>query len=135
MKNFLQKYYNYLIQPLIIDRFRIEPPKKQTLKDKVTNNIDSIFNKINKKFRTKNSIFLFFIDNLERLGKDSWKVLKSIIKLSQLKNIIFIFPMHIEKMHNNKRVAESEFPIEKYVDLNVFNFDQNLKRSIYKSRF
>ena len=80
-------------------------------------------------------ITIIFIDNLERLGKDSWEILKAIIKIFQLKNILFILPMHINKMHNNIPVDKSEFPIEKYLDIKMFNFNQDYRNLFCNMNF
>ncbi len=87
------------------------------------NSIETLIENFNSK---KNDVkTLIFIDNVERLGKSSWEVIKAIVKLAQLKNFIFILPMHVPKMHDNKPTDGSELPIEKYIDMPMFNFHQD----------
>ena len=73
----------------------------------------------------KEKKIIIFIDNIERLGKNSWEVLKALGKLSQLKNFLFILPMNADKMHKNQSINDGEFPIEKYTDLKIINFEQD----------
>lgn len=68
---------------------------------------------------------IIFIDNLERLGSYSWDLLKSIIKLQEFSNFLIILPLNINKLINNKEVDKSEYPIDKYIDFNSYNFKQD----------
>ncbi|ATZ18728.1 hypothetical protein ESOMN_v1c03460 [Williamsoniiplasma somnilux] len=85
---------------------------------------------INKEFKNfqKNAIkTIIFIDNLERLGSYSWDLLKSIIKLQEFPNFLILLPLNLEKMKNNIKDENknSEYPIQKYIDFNFYNFNQD----------
>jgi hypothetical protein len=69
---------------------------------------------------------IIFVDNIERLGSYTWDLLKSIIKLQEFSNYLIVLPLNIEKLANNSRTgANSEYPIEKYIDFNYYNFIQD----------
>jgi hypothetical protein len=68
---------------------------------------------------------IIFVDNIERLGSFTWDLLKSIIKLQEFDNYLIVLPMNISKLSNNeKNIKNSEYPIEKYIDFNYYNFIQ-----------
>jgi hypothetical protein len=68
---------------------------------------------------------IIFVDNIERLGSFTWDLLKSIIKLQEFDNYLIVLPMNINKLSNNeKNIKNSEYPIEKYIDFNYYNFIQ-----------
>ncbi|CRX37091.1 / / hypothetical protein / 586887:588569 Forward [Candidatus Hepatoplasma crinochetorum] len=68
---------------------------------------------------------LIIFDNIERIGKSSWEILKAIFKISQIDNFCFILPMNLNKLNDNKKEKNDEYPIEKYIDLPIFEFEQN----------
>jgi hypothetical protein len=69
---------------------------------------------------------IIFVDNIERLGSYTWDLLKSIIKLQEFSNYLIVLPLNIEKLANNSKAgANSEYPIEKYIDFNYYNFIQD----------
>ncbi len=71
---------------------------------------------------------IIFFDNLERVGKGSWDILKAIQKLSILNNFIFILPMNKKRMidpFQNNEIKFDEHTIEKYLTLPFFSFKQN----------
>lgn len=77
--------------------------------------------KINKKT-------LIFIDNLERIGKESKKILKAVYKLRMIDNLYFILISNIYKMQDFFTTGEDkgeEFPIYKFVNTSIFDFEQN----------
>ncbi|ATI73665.1 P-loop NTPase fold protein [Mesoplasma florum] len=70
---------------------------------------------------------IIFVDNLERLGSYSWDLLKCIIKLQEFPNFLIVLPLNLEKMKNNKKesIEQMEYPIQKYIDFNYYNFSQD----------
>ncbi|MGL4616652.1 MAG: hypothetical protein ACRCUM_00275, partial [Mycoplasmoidaceae bacterium] len=67
------------------------------------------------------SIIVF--DNLERMGKKSWEIIKLIQKLSRIKNFVFILTMDVDKINNNSNGFEKG--IEKFIDLPSYNLKQD----------
>ncbi|BDV03770.1 MAG: hypothetical protein HPPSJP_4910 [Candidatus Hepatoplasma scabrum] len=90
---------------------------------KEINEIDEIINNISKDIEPTLVIF----DNIERIGKYSWEILKAIFKISQIDNFCFILPMNLNKLNynQNENRRNDEYPIEKYIDLPIFEFEQN----------
>lgn len=68
---------------------------------------------------------IIFIDNLERLGSLSWDLLKTVIKFQEFKNFLIVLPLNINKIKNNDKIDISEYPIEKYIDIAMFNYKQD----------
>lgn len=71
---------------------------------------------------------LVFIDNLERIGKESKKILKIVYKLRVISNVYFILITNVSKMKNfigEKENDDQEFPIYKFVNTSVFDFHQD----------
>ncbi|BDV02542.1 MAG: hypothetical protein HPAVJP_4310 [Candidatus Hepatoplasma vulgare] len=67
---------------------------------------------------------IVFFDNIERIGKKSWEILKAIFKIQQFDNFVFVLPMNIKGFKNNEK-NNSEYPIEKFIDIKYFEFKQN----------
>lgn len=73
---------------------------------------------------------IVFIDNLERMGKDSSEIVKLIYKLRKIDNLFFVLITNIDKLKNviiNDFDSEidDEYPIYKFVNTKIFNFNQN----------
>jgi hypothetical protein len=69
---------------------------------------------------------IIFVDNIERLGSYTWDLLKSIIKLQEFNNYLIVLPLNIDKLSNHNIASNnSEYPIEKYIDFNYYNFIQD----------
>lgn len=73
---------------------------------------------------------LVFIDNLERIGKDSSEILKLVYKLRKMENLFFILISNVEKMSNFllnsfDSTTDKEYPIYKFVNTKIFDFSQN----------
>ncbi|CRX37085.1 / / hypothetical protein / 586887:588569 Forward [Candidatus Hepatoplasma crinochetorum] len=92
---------------------------KKNIKEKKKGDIENLFINISKEIKPTLVIF----DNIERIGKYSWEIMKAIFKISQIDNLCFILPMNINKLNDNKK--SNEYPIEKYVDLPIFEFKQD----------
>jgi hypothetical protein len=46
--------------------------------------------------------------------------------LQEFSNYLIVLPLNIEKLANNSKAgANSEYPIEKYIDFNYYNFIQD----------
>ncbi|WDA55026.1 MAG: hypothetical protein PPFGHCPK_01507 (plasmid) [Spiroplasma endosymbiont of Drosophila atripex] len=78
-----------------------------------------------KKIKENNEPTIIFIDNLERLGSSSWDLLKAILKIQEFDNYLITLPLNLNKFNNNKRIDNSEYPIEKYIDFNYYNLQQD----------
>lgn len=78
-----------------------------------------------KKIQENTEPTIIFIDNLERLGSSSWDLLKAILKIQEFDNYLIVLPLNLNKFNNNKRVDNSEYPIEKYIDFNYYNLQQD----------
>ncbi|MGL4343190.1 MAG: P-loop NTPase fold protein [Metamycoplasmataceae bacterium] len=78
---------------------------------------------------------IIFIENVERLGMESWEILKCIWRLSEAENLLFVLPMnqkHLErKMHD---LSKEDF-IEKYIDIKYIKFSQNYLGLLKKMGF
>lgn len=81
--------------------------------------------KVWKRIQENNEPTIIFIDNLERLGSSSWDLLKAILKIQEFDNYLIVLPLNLNKFSNNKRVDNSEYPIEKYIDFNYYNLKQD----------
>ncbi len=102
---------------------------------KVSEEIESEF--FDKNEKEEKIIFpskiLIFIDNLERIGRDSNKVIKIVNKLKKLDNLLFIFVTNIRQLqfgYNDQKInslSTSEYPIYKFIDLTPFNLKQDYK--------
>lgn len=77
-------------------------------------------NEISKKIKPT----IVFIDNIERVGPNSWEIMKALVKLSQIDNLILVLPMHIRMLDNNT-ISNNEYSIEKYIDITYFNLKQD----------
>ena len=67
---------------------------------------------------------IIFFDNIERLGSRSWDVIKAIHKLSEFSNFLFVLPMNLDDLLKNPDNLIGEYPIEKFIDIKIFNFQQ-----------
>jgi len=76
---------------------------------------------------------IIFIDNLERLGSASWDLLKAVLKLQEFKNYLIVLPLNLNKLSNKNRVDNSEYPIEKYIDFNYYDFEQDYSHFFSKT--
>lgn len=75
---------------------------------------------------------LIFIDNLERVGREAWDILKAISKFLIVRGFVFVLPINLDKMykvHEETRVSEleNESVIEKYIDIKYFKFKQEYR--------
>ncbi|BDV03225.1 P-loop NTPase fold protein [Candidatus Hepatoplasma crinochetorum] len=93
----------------------------EKFKIKDLNETEIIVNEISKSIEPTLIIF----DNIERIGKYSWEILKAIFKISQIDNFCFILPMNINRLNGNENKKNDEYPIEKYIDLPIFEFKQD----------
>lgn len=93
---------------------------------------DSAWNSI-----TQNNVpTIIFIDNIERLGSLSWDLLKAILKMQEFTNYLIVLTVNLNKLKNNQEMKNVEYPIEKYIDFNYFDFKQdysNFFRKYYTS--
>ncbi|AHK22643.1 KAP family P-loop domain containing protein [Candidatus Hepatoplasma crinochetorum Av] len=78
---------------------------------------------------------LIVFDNIERIGKYSWEILKAIFKISQIDNFCFILPMNTKKLKENEYDVDNEYPIEKYIDIPFFKFKQDYLSFLKKFGF
>ncbi len=108
------------------DRFKI----KQTELE----GIEKSYEKGIKKIIKNNGTTIIFIDNIERVGRDAWDILKGISKLLVLRGLVVILPLNLQKMHKayeedfkneDHRQSNVENPIEKYLDIKYFEFKQD----------
>ncbi|ALV23462.1 hypothetical protein ASO20_02270 [Mycoplasma sp. (ex Biomphalaria glabrata)] len=78
---------------------------------------------------------IIFIDNIERLGSLSWDLLKAVLKLQEFENYLIILTLNLKMLkHNNEKKDINEYPIEKYVDFNYYNFKQDYS-NFFKEHF
>lgn len=94
--------------------------------------------------KTSKSTTLIFIDNIERVGRDAWDILKGISKLLILKGFVIVLPINLEKMHKayeeepidqTQKNSSTENSIEKYLDMKFFQFKQDYKGLLLKQGF
>ena len=79
---------------------------------------------------------LIFLDNIERIENYSWDILKSIQKLSALKNLCFILPMDKKVINWMPQTAhKNEYPIQKYLSIPEFSIKQNYKKILIDQGF
>lgn len=79
---------------------------------------------------------LIFIDNLERIGKESKKILKAVYKMRSIDNLFFVLISNVSKMQNifnSQEESNEEFPIYKFVNTSVFDFDQDYSSILIKN--
>lgn len=98
---------------------------KQSEVQKLTYKIEEEFKDIENKGTT-----LIFVDNIERVGRESWEVIKAISRLLMIKGFIVILPINLNKMHRayedvDENEQNPESAIEKYLDLKYFEFKQD----------
>lgn len=64
---------------------------------------------------------LITIDNIERIGKKSWEIIKTIQKLSELDGFIFVLSMNKSKIFfENYNTNDFEDAIDKYITLGTY---------------
>lgn len=73
---------------------------------------------------------IVFIDNIERMGRDSSEIIKMLYKLRKVKNLYFVLITNIDKLKNElfngfDSYSDNEYPIYKFVNTKIFNFKQN----------
>ncbi len=78
---------------------------------------------------------IVFLDNIERLGKDAWEILKAVWQLAELKNFLFILPMNQKQLDSNLKEYSGEAFFEKYIDIKYFVFKQNYLNFLTNMRF
>lgn len=66
---------------------------------------------------------IIIIDNIERLGKHSWDLLKTLLRLQEFNNFLLILTTNL-KGFNGDDVTSGEYPIEKYVDFYRYDMQQ-----------
>ncbi len=78
------------------------------------------------KLNTEIESTIIVLDNIERLGKYSWEILKALQKLSKINKFVFIMPMNLSYLKDNvQQTIKTEYTIEKFIDLPYFNFKQD----------
>ncbi|MGL5591341.1 MAG: P-loop NTPase fold protein [Mycoplasmoidaceae bacterium] len=97
-------------------KFFLEPSINIVLKTNLKLHKENISLPI-EKLKFSETIIVF--DNLERMGKKSWEIMKLIQKLSKLKNIVFILTMDADKINDDSNGFENT--IEKFIDLPSYN--------------
>lgn len=97
----------------------------KNLKDNEDEENIEINEQIWKKIQNNSEPTIIFIDNLERLGSSSWDLLKAILKIQEFDNYLIVLPLNLNKFNDNKRIDNSEYPIEKYIDFNYYNLEQD----------
>lgn len=88
-------FYDYVLVSWTNNYFKIDLPK---LVDK-----DDAIKKLNKYI---NKPTLVIIDNIERLDKDSWEIIKIIQKLQSLENFIFVLPINVNKLKSTTNIND-----------------------------
>ena len=78
---------------------------------------------------------IIFLDNIERLGKQAWEILKAVWQLAELKNFLFILPMNQKQLDSNLKEYSGEAFFEKYIDIKYFVFKQNYLNFLTNMRF
>ena len=66
------------------------------------------------------------VDNVERIGKEAWEIIKIVQKLTSISGFIFLLPMNAYAINNViSRNDNVECQIEKYIDIPMYIFQQN----------
>lgn len=72
---------------------------------------------------------IVFIDNIERIGTDSNKIIKLIYKLRKTNNLVFVLITNIKKLpyyiEDDKNHNLNEYPIYKFINLSPFKLEQD----------
>lgn len=119
MWNLFKNTFNITLIPMINNKLGTDIPKFKSEYEEVKD-MDVLLNEISNEIKPT----IVFLDNIERLGKDSWEILKAISKLSEIDNILYIFPMNLSKLKQDDDISY-EYPIEKYIDLKYYEFEQD----------
>lgn len=111
-KKIIKLISNYIVIPNINKRFGLALPNLNTK--------ENLIKKINKKIK---KVTLIFIDNIERLGNNSWEIIRVIQKLSISKRFIFLLSTNLKKLDNflDSNVIDSELNIDKYINISYYN--------------
>ncbi len=129
IQNFSDKVKRFIYSFLKETFITLSKPIYKEILKKSFGKLDKKFDKTNISNAWKKQIkerkIIIVLDNIERLGKHSWEVFKAINKISILDNFVFILPMDLDFLKNYREIKSNEFPIEKYIDLSIFNFTQN----------
>lgn len=86
--------------------------------------------KINNKLK---ETILIFVDNIERLGNDSWEIIKVIQKLSMMNNFIFILSVNKENVFNS--LSNNENSIDKFITLSPYEIIPSYKNVFIEDGF
>lgn len=121
-------FYNTVARPWInrfagIELDKVNEPNKDFCK--ITNDIRGIIK----------DPTLIVLDNIERIGKNSWEIIKAIQKLTIIDNLIFLLPMNKDKLNNSYGNQCGEWSIEKYITIPLYNFEQDYKGVLRKYNF
>lgn len=72
---------------------------------------------------------LIVVDNIERIGANSWDIIRSIQKLLIIKNLLFLLPINIKKIDSeiteNAKSKFAELHIRKYINIDAYSFQQD----------
>ncbi len=75
---------------------------------------------------------LLIIDNIERMNEKSWEIIRTIQKLTILDNFIFLLPINKNVLNKNFEEKNSEWIIEKFINLPYYEFKQNFSGMLKK---
>ncbi|MDE5617391.1 MAG: KAP family NTPase, partial [Ureaplasma sp.] len=75
---------------------------------------------------------LLIIDNIERMNEKSWEIIRTIQKLTILDNFIFLLPINKVVLNKNFEEKNSEWIIEKFINLPYYEFRQNFSGILKK---
>lgn len=126
-KLLLSLFNNVLLQ--WINRFFKVDFKSLTQKERNISNLNKYISKTT----------LLVIDNIERLGKNAWEIIRIIQRLSELKNLIFVLPMNLIKFNelcqifsdsktNINENNSGEWNIYKYITMPCYKIKQKYDR-------
>lgn len=124
---FIKNVYNISLRPLLNTALCTEL-------EKLNSTNKNTENKLKKHSENSNYLTVIFLDNIERLGKNSWEIIKSIQRLTSLENYIFVMPMNKDKL-NDSQSLNGEWSIEKYINMPLYNFEQNYVSILNKNNF
>lgn len=83
-----------------------------------------------------NKTTLLVVDNIERLGKNAWEIIRIVQRLSELKNLIFVLPMNLSKFNElcqifgdsniiTNKTNSGEWNIYKYINMPYYKLTQS----------
>lgn len=129
---------NKIIKKIIPDSFSIQLSLFNLLKTEAKYNKNEInekdINNLWLKIKDNLEPTIIFIDNLERLGTNSWDLLKAILKIQEFKNYLIVLPLNLQRLKNNDKHEYNEYPIQKYIDINYFELKQDYLNFLAKNK-